>query len=436
MSKRSRHAQGHASGRPGGAPRGAAAAGAGRGARGGRGQGRAGDKGAGGAAQALPALSSLSDVPPFDKLSMSEAQREAYARDVAALEAEGIDAREVEPACVVRLDRSFPAVVAASGIVRAEFSFRFGVVREPSAAVGDWVCLRRPHDHDMAVIEFVLPRESDIARWRGGSRGKRQTLAANVDVVLVAQALGRRELDLDRIVRSAVIAEDCHARAAVVLTKADRAGAELLERDLGLVRRTLGEDCPLAVTAAGVGAGAGGAGAARRDAGADVGALAEVCRRERVRWGVEGVCGLVPRGTVAIVLGESGAGKSTLLNALLGHEALEVGRVRERDDAGRHTTVARRMVDLPGAGVIVDEPGLRSLPLVGHERGLARIFPDVAEAASLCRFRDCTHTIEPGCEVLARVRAGEIPRERADAYVALAQEMRRSAGTLDPDITL
>jgi ribosome biogenesis GTPase len=434
MSRRSRHAQGHASGRSGGAPRGAAAAGAGRGARGGRGQGRAADKGAGGAAQALPALSSLSDVPPFDKLSMSEAQREAYARDVAALEAEGIDVREVEPACVVRLDRSFPAVVAASGIVRAEFSFRFGVVREPSAAVGDWVCLRRPHDHDMAVIEFVLPRESDIARWRGGSRGKRQTLAANVDVVLVAQALGRRELDLDRIVRSAVIAEDCHARAAVVLTKADRAGAELLGRDLGLVRRTLGEDCPLAVTAAG--AGAGGAGAARRDAGADVGALAEVCRRERVRWGVEGVCGLVPRGTVAIVLGESGAGKSTLLNALLGHEALEVGRVRERDDAGRHTTVARRMVDLPGAGVIVDEPGLRSLPLVGHERGLARVFPDVAEAASLCRFRDCTHTIEPGCEVLARVRAGEIPRERADAYVALAQEMRRSAGTLDPDITL
>lgn len=434
MSRRSRHAQGHASGRSGGAPRGAAAAGAERGARGGRGQGRAADKGAGGAAQALPALSSLSDVPPFDKLSMSEAQREAYARDVAALEAEGIDVREVEPACVVRLDRSFPAVVAASGIVRAEFSFRFGVVREPSAAVGDWVCLRRPHDHDMAVIEFVLPRESDIARWRGGSRGKRQTLAANVDVVLVAQALGRRELDLDRIVRSAVIAEDCHARAAVVLTKADRAGAELLGRDLELVRRTLGEDCPLAVTAAG--AGAGGAGAARRDAGADVGALAEVCRRERVRWGVEGVCGLVPRGTVAIVLGESGAGKSTLLNALLGHEALEVGRVRERDDAGRHTTVARRMVDLPGAGVIVDEPGLRSLPLVGHERGLARVFPDVAEAASLCRFRDCTHTIEPGCEVLARVRAGEIPRERADAYVALAQEMRRSAGTLDPDITL
>ena len=69
-----------------------------------------------------------------------------------------------------------------------------------------------------------------------------------------------------------------------------------------------------------------------------------------------------------MILGESGAGKSTLLNALLGHEALETGDVRERDDAGRHTTVARVMVSLGhDAGVIADAPGLRSLPLVGHE---------------------------------------------------------------------
>ena len=385
---------------------------------------------AGGVAQALPALSSLSDVPPFSKLAMSGRQREEFDLDVGKLAAEGIGTAEVEPACVVRLDRSFPAVVAASGIVRAEFSFRFGVVSEPSAAVGDWVCLRRPAGHDMAVIEFVLPRESDIARWRGGSRGKKQTLAANVDVVLVAQALGQRELDVDRIVRSAVIAEDCGARAAVVLTKADRAGSELLARDVGLLRNVLGPEVPIAVTAAG----AAGEDVDRPDTGEAE--LAVTCRSQGVSWGVPGVRELVPEGTVAIVLGESGAGKSTLLNALLGKQVLEVGRVRARDDAGRHTTVARRMVDLPGAGVIVDEPGLRSLPIVGHERGLARVFPDVAEAAKECRFRDCSHTVEPGCGVRARVDAGEIPPERADAYVALAQEMRRSAGSLDPDVTI
>ena len=99
---------------------------------------------------------------------------------------------------------------------------------------------------------------------------------------------------------------------------------------------------------------------------------------------------------------------------------------------GRHTTVARRMVSLPGAGVIVDEPGLRSLPIVGHERGLAKVFPDIADAARECRFRDCTHTHEPGCGV----RAAGFSEVRLACYLALAAEMRESAASLDPDVVI
>ncbi len=386
---------------------------------------RRGDRATGGAQTGLPALSTLSDLPTFDELHMSASQRDAYDADLRALESEGVDVAEVEPACVVRLDRYFPALVAASGVTRAEFSFRFGVVREPSAAVGDWVVLRRPADHDMGVIEFVLPRESDVARWKGGARGKKQTLAANVQTVLVAQALGGWPIDCDRIARSAVIAADCNARVAVVLTKADRAGAELLARDIELVRQVVG-NVPIAVTAAGSGITCDGEGAD----------LARVAAAHGAAWGNAGVRALVPQGSVAIVLGESGAGKSTLLNALLGHQALETGAVRETDDSGRHTTVARRMVTLPGAGVIVDEPGLRSLPLVGHERGLAKVFPEIAEAATTCRFRDCTHTHEPGCGVRDAFADGAFPKERLDAYLALAAEMRASAETLDPDVVI
>ena len=126
-----------------------------------------------------------------------------------------------------------------------------------------------------------------------------------------------------------------------------------------------------------------------------------------------------------------------MLNALLGHEALETGAVRERDDAGRHTTVARVMVKLPGScGVIADAPGLRSLPLVGHERGLARMFPEVVEASHGCRFNDCTHTHEPGCMVRAAVASGEIDELRLEVFQGLAEEMRVSAQSLDPDIHL
>ncbi|MCH3967787.1 MAG: ribosome small subunit-dependent GTPase A [Atopobiaceae bacterium] len=377
-------------------------------------------EGAGGAQVALPALSSLLDVPPFDDLASDAVQRAAFAQACERVVREyGVDADELCMGCVVRLDRGFPAVVCASGLIRAEHAARLAKLDEIRPAVGDWVVCRRPPEHDMGVIEEVLPRSSELARWRGGTRGERQTLAANVDVVLVAQQLGDRPLACDRIVRSVVVALDGGSAVAVVLTKADRAGAPGLERDASLVREVLGEGVPVVATAAGA------------DDACD---LADAAARSGAAWGTDAVAGLVGPRRVGVVLGESGAGKSTLLNALLGHEALEVGEVRGRDDAGRHTTVARRMVALPQGGVIVDAPGLRSLPVLGHEEGLSRAFPLVTEAAGMCRFRDCTHTSEPGCAVLAACEAGEFPPARLEAYRAIAAEMDHARRMLDPDV--
>ena len=73
---------------------------------------------------------------------------------------------------------------------------------------------------------------------------------------------------------------------------------------------------------------------------------------------------------------------------------------------------------------------------MGHERGLALAFPEIAELAGECRFRDCTHGEEPGCAVREAEAAGELDGIRIEAYLALAAEMRRSADTLDPDVTL
>lgn len=383
----------------------------------------------------LPALSGLHDLPDYDELTASDGQRSAYAQACERAEqaVQGIGS-ELVMGCVVRLDRGFPAVVSARGTFRAEFSARLTKGRtggragegDSRVAVGDWVCARVPEGHDMGLIEEILPRQSDIARWRGGSRGERQTLAANVDLVLVAQALGERQIVCDRIARSAVIARDCGAEVAVVLTKADRAPAEVLSTDVELVREVLGEGARVVVTSS----------QAERGNGEKAGELVRHVRELGVLWGTESVRGLVPPGTVAIVLGESGAGKSTLLNALLGVELLETGEVRAADDMGRHTTVARRMVSVPGGGVIVDEPGLRSLPLVGHERGLAKVFPNIAQAAMGCRFNDCTHTHEPGCGVRAALAEGAFPQARLDCYLALAAEMRESADTLDPDVVI
>lgn len=355
----------------------------------------------------LPAIDALTDLPTFADLRLDDTQRAAFEEFLATSE----NAEEMHLGFVVRLDRGYPLVATASDVFRAEHAVSFAKQDAEKddgllPAVGDCVAVRRAPGHDMGVIERVLPRRTSFERWRGRSRGEKQVLAANVDTILIVQALGAGDVLLDRVARSLVLANDCRTTPVVVLTKADRCSEEELERDVRRVRNLVGQDVRVIVTSSAAGE------------------------------GLDEVRSCVAPQTCAMILGESGAGKSTLLNALLGHDVLATGTVRERDDKGRHTTVARVMVKLPDGGTIADAPGLRSLPLVGHERGLLVTFPEIAEAASTCRFRDCTHVHEPGCAVRALQGEEAISEERLACYLALSKEMRASAQTLDPDVVI
>lgn len=361
----------------------------------------------------LPKLDSLRDVPAFSDFTINDEQRAAFGEFVQTLRVNGDDAAAdaMRIGWVVRLDRGFPLVASDGLTLRAEHAVAFAKGADMLPAIGDCVVVRCDSGHDMGVIERVLPRRTVFERWRGKNRGERQVLAANVDTILVVQPLGsvRDTLQLvrDRIARSLVLIRDCGATPVVVLTKADRCDEGELATYRSEIERLGGSGTRVVVTSSLEGV------------------------------GMDEVRSCLPAGTCGMILGESGAGKSTLLNTLLGHEALATSGVRERDDMGRHTTVARVMVSLPEpCGVIADAPGLRSLPLVGHERGLARTFPEIVEAARACRFNDCTHTHEPGCAVREAVAAGEIDELRVEAFLSLAREMRVSAQSLDPDIHL
>ena len=367
----------------------------------------------------VSSLPPLAEVPSYAELTPTDEQLRAYEAYVSQARATRDIDHDISLGCVCRLDRGFPAIITEHSVFRAEFAARLTKGDFSRIAVGDWVCVAEPKGHDMGVVEHILPRSSDIARWKGGSRGEKQTLAANVDVVIVVCALEEWRLSAGRIARSVVVARDCGADATVVLTKADEAGPEVVRQAVGLIRDVFGNGIDVAVTAA---------------AGARVtGELERAADEAGALFGIEAVRHMVPSGTVAIMLGPSGVGKSTLLNALLGRDALETGAVRAQDGAGRHTTVARRMVSIPGGGIIVDEPGLRTLQLVGHERGMALVFGEITDAAAHCRFRDCTHTHEPGCAVRERF---SVDSERLRTYLSLAREMRESAVTLDPDVVL
>lgn len=101
------------------------------------------------------------------------------------------------------------------------------------------------------------------------------------------------------------------------------------------------------------------------------------------------------------------------------------------DGKGRHTTTHRELVVLPGAGVVLDTPGLRSVGLVADPDAVADAFPEISELAQRCRFRDCSHDTEPGCAVLAALEDGTLDERRLASWRKLGREAAFQARRAD-----
>lgn len=101
-----------------------------------------------------------------------------------------------------------------------------------------------------------------------------------------------------------------------------------------------------------------------------------------------------------VLIGHSGVGKSTLVNALVPDADRETGAVNLITGRGRHTSTSALALELPGGGIIVDTPGIRSFGLahVSADDVIAA-FPDVLDAVATCP-RGCTHLAdEPECGI-------------------------------------
>ena len=284
----------------------------------------------------------------------------------------------VRPGRVVRHDGI--AVMVATEAGTSQLPMRGGV---PPLAVGDWVVVTSD------AVAAQLPRRNAVRR-RDVDKDTEQVLAADVDLVVAVCGLDR-PVRQGRIHRTSLLAADAGTEFAVVLTKAD-----LAEDADAIADRVRGDNPGADVVVCAVGDGGEWSG------------LAEVASRLA--------------GRTTVMVGESGAGKSTLTNALLGHEAAATGAVRATDAKGRHTTTSREIHVLPGGGVLVDSPGIRSVGVFADEAALAEAFDDIDAVAADCRFRDCTHRVEPGCAVMAAVEDGTLDRGRVEAWRAFGDD--------------
>jgi len=286
-----------------------------------------------------------------------------------------------EAARVARVDRGLLSVLTATGERRVHVGG--GLRDEAGPAVGDWVVLRGE------VAVRLLPRRTAFVRTAAGRGSAPQVVAANVDLVLVVDALVG-EARLRRVERYLAVAWASGATPVVVLTKAD-----------------LCPDVPAAV-----------ARVAEDAVGVQVLAVSAVDGA-----GLAQLQSLITPGCTAAMVGPSGVGKSSLVNALAGRPSAATAGIRE-DGRGRHTTTARELHRLPGGGLLIDTPGMRELALPGGD-GLDTAYADVTDRAAQCRFRDCAHRTEPGCAVATAIDRGELDPARFTAWRKLQAEAHR-----------
>ena len=60
--------------------------------------------------------------------------------------------------------------------------------------------------------------------------------------------------------------------------------------------------------------------------------------------------------------------------------------------------------------------------MIGAGAGIDESFSDIGELSQGCRFRDCTHTREAGCSILAAVESGKLDEDRYKSYMKLGRE--------------
>lgn len=304
--------------------------------------------------------------------------------------AENFEVSDLADGLVVEVHRRTCAVKFDSGET-VNATYRAAVVCEMKEfpVVGDKVVVAKVKEAKASTpysLLKVLPRKSALVRPGPKDKSRRElVLAANIDQIVVVLSVSEPPFNYGFADRFLLAAGLCHLPLVMVLNKVD-----LVER----IPESVGDFTAIVDKF-----------------------VSASCKSGE---GIPELCEIL-KGKTSVLSGKSGVGKSSLVNALIPNAQLDVGNVRELDGKGRHTTTSSCLLELPFGGSIIDTPGIRELGVGGIEpHELARSFPGFFPGELFtCKYNDCLHVREPGCDILARVASGEIPRARYESYLRI-----------------
>jgi len=262
--------------------------------------------------------------------------------------------------------------------------------REDYPAVGDWVVIDELPEQ-LAVIREILPRRTIIKRKSVGGKGAVQIIATNIDVAFVVESVDR-DFNLNRFERYFAIAEDGGVKPVIILNKIDLISEEELNLRLVELKNRF-KDVDIILTS--------------------------TFKKE----GLDELKKYIKKETTYCFLGSSGVGKSSLINLLLGKNIIKTEDISLSTGRGKHVTTNRQMYFLENGAIVVDNPGMREVGMTDANKGVNNLFDEINSLSKKCKYNDCTHTRESGCEVLLAVQSGKISKEKYQNYINLKKEV-------------
>jgi len=261
--------------------------------------------------------------------------------------------------------------------------------RSDFPAVGDWVAISE-YDDNKVLIHSVFPRKTLIEREAVGKQGEKQIIATNIDYAFIVQAVDR-DFNINRLERYLTICNSSGVSPIIVLNKIDLIDDSDLTSLISKVHERIKHLPILAIS------------------------------NESLK-GIEKLKEHILRGLTYCLLGSSGVGKSSLINNLSGNQVMKTDSISESTSKGKHVTSHRELLVLENGGILIDNPGMREVGIADSGDGLAKTFENIFRLSSNCKFKDCTHTTEIDCAVLAAVEKGEIDQNSYENFLKMERE--------------
>ncbi|RZK49775.1 MAG: ribosome small subunit-dependent GTPase A [Pedobacter sp.] len=277
--------------------------------------------------------------------------------------------------------------------IKGKFRIK-GIQTTNPIAVGDQVAFEIEDQHmeqesARGVIFKLLDRKNYIIRKSINLSKQAQIIAANMDAAFLVVTLASPRTSLGFIDRFLVTAEAYGIPTHLIFNKLDIYTPEGLEilQDYKSIYENIGYPCH------------------------EVSAIKGTNMQSLID---------LLKDKTTLFSGHSGVGKSSLINHLLPGQDIKTGDISDWSDKGQHTTTFAEMYELPFGGYLIDTPGIRELGIYDIQKEeLSHYFVEMRERLNTCKFHNCRHINEPGCQIIKAVENGEIEGSRYDSYQSI-----------------